>query len=379
MLNPLPALLLVLCAGDPTLVDTDPAARQPQVCVRQDGAILAVYATSTEIRFVRSLNGGQDYSQPVGVAKVSQLALGMRRGPRIAATPDALIITAIARLNRDSPRPPGDDPARHQQQSAAGDVFAWRSTDLGATWSDPVRINSTPDSAREGLHALAAGPGGVVACAWLDLREERGMSLYGARSADGGATWQTDALVHRSPEKQVCTCCHPSLAFGAGGAEYLMWRDDIAGARDMYLSSRAAETETHTRPRKLGVRTWQIARCPMDGGAIAIDAKNRVATAWMRADQVYLTDPLGDEHRLGPGVQPWAAGGASGAHVVWLSRRPGRLLYQPPTAQSPQTLAESANDPVIASALGGAGPIVAAWEAAAPLRGIAIQVLEPKK
>ena len=80
-----------------------------------------------------------------------------------------------------------------------GDVLAWRSIDGGASWSGPRRVNGVEGSAREGLHALAAGPDGSLFCAWVDLRDGRA-EVYGARSADGGASWEPDVLIYRSPD-----------------------------------------------------------------------------------------------------------------------------------------------------------------------------------
>lgn len=360
-------------AGERQIIDADANGKQPQLAVGSDGAIYVAYGVDAEIRFAKSVDGGRSFSKPVAVARVSKLALGMRRGPRIAVNDGSLVITAIVRdENKEAEARKTDHSLKHYQ-SVTGDVVAWRSTDGGATWSKGVHLNSVRDAAREGLHAFAAGPDGAMTCVWLDLRDDNRMALYAARSADGGATWTEDTLAHRSPETQICTCCHPSIAFGPDGAEWLMWRDDIGGARDMYLAKRGPSGDRGPA-RKLGLRTWILDRCPMDGGAIAVDARGAIVTTWMRAEQVYLTDERGDEHLVGAGVQPWAANGPDGVHAVWLARRPGKLFYLAPGAE-PRTLADAANDPVIATALPGRSPVVAAWELVGSERGIAVQVL----
>ncbi len=68
----------------------------------------------------------------------------LRRGPRIVATDEVIAISAIS----------------HED----GDVHAWTSSDGGATWKESAHINDIPESAREGLHAMAAdGKGSVFA------------------------------------------------------------------------------------------------------------------------------------------------------------------------------------------------------------------------
>jgi hypothetical protein len=202
------------------------------------------------------------------------------------------------------------------------------------------------------------------------------MTLFGARSTDHGATWQPDRLVHRSPEKAICTCCHPSATFAPDGTLAVMWRDDIQGARDMYLRSSSDRGETFSRAEKLGSRTWIFGQCPMDGGNIAIDPNGSITTVWMRAQEVFLAQPGRIEKRLGPGIQPWAASTPQGTATVWLQSRPGPLQLLLPSHDTPRTIAEVATDPVIAAGPDTQSPTVITWEAGPPAaRRILLQVL----
>jgi hypothetical protein len=366
---------LALAAGDHLRIEADPKARQPQAAVDEHGVIYVVYGVENEIRLAVSTDGGARFSKPTVVAKIDKLALGMRRGPRIAVTKDAIIVAAVVRDDAQEQAARHADPSLKHYQSATGDLLAWRSADSGKTWSDGVRLNTVPASAREGLHALAARPDGSVWCVWLDLRDGV-MSLYGAVSSDHGATWPKDYLFHRSAERAICTCCHPSLAFASVGRPWLMWRDDIKGARDMYLGSWSGHSWQVSDSQKLGAGTWIVDRCPMDGGAIAIDSNDEVTTVWMRAERVYATNTRNIETLLGPGVQPWAAGAEKGAHVVWLSKRPGILMHREPGGRVTE-LAQAANDPIVASGFQGRGPVVVAWEGADDERGIFVKIVAP--
>src|SRR5438067_8065800 len=133
------------------------AGRQPQVAASPAGDIFVAFGRDNGIYFTASRDGGHTFSSAVNVATVKSLALGMRRGPRIVAMKDALLITAIA---------------GETGKGRDGDVLAWRSTDGGATWSALASpINDVADSAREGLHNLGDDPArGRVFCVWLDLR-----------------------------------------------------------------------------------------------------------------------------------------------------------------------------------------------------------------
>lgn len=338
----------------------DRGARQPQVAVAASGRIYVAFGRDNEVRCAASADGGRTFATTT-VGSPGTLALGMRRGPRVAVAGDAVIVTAIGGA---------------QGKGKDGDVMAWTSRDGGATWSGPARINAVPGSAREGLHGLAADPSGRAFCTWLDLRSGA-MEVWGARSSDG-ATWEPDARVYRAPDGPICPCCHPSAAFGPDGTLAVMWRNSLAGNRDLHVARSADGGRTFGPASKLGRRSWKLDACPMDGGALALGPGGKLASAWMRAGSAFATDgPEGDERPLGPGVQPWVALGPDGPVPVWLDRRPGRLLALRPGRSEPEVLAESANDPAVAAAPGGRGPVVAAWESPSGPDRIAVRVLTP--
>lgn len=348
--------------GEPVAVlaaGADPGAKQPQVAVDADGRIFVAFGSENRIRCATSLDGGATF-RVSEVGAPASLALGMRRGPRIAAANGALVATAIGGAHGA-----GRD----------GDLLAWRSTDNGATWEGPVRVNTVDGSAREGLHATAGGPDGRVYAAWLDLRGGA-TELYGAASSDGGASWGPEVLVYRSPDRFICECCHPSLAFAPDGTLYAMWRNHLAGARDLYLSKSTNGGKTFQPAEKLGRRTWILNACPMDGGAVGAGPDGTVETVWMRAGEMFAARPGEPERALGPGVQGWTAAGPAGAYSVWLGKRPGQLLAVVPGTSRPVTLDERASDPVVAAAPGGRGPVVAAWEGEAGSGAIWSVVLE---
>ena len=323
----------------------DLGARQPQVAVDDGGRIYVAYGRGNEVHCAVSRDGGRTFA--VGtVGAPPTLALGMRRGPRVAATEASVIVTAIG-----GERGGGKD----------GDLLAWRSTDEGRSWAGPTRINSEEGSAREGLHGMASAADGSVFCAWLDLRHGR-TEVYGALSVDGGTTWESDALVYRAPDKSVCECCHPSVAFAPDGTLFVMWRNQVKGARDLYLSRSRDRGKTFEPAEKLGEGTWKLNACPMDGGAVAVGPEGRVETIWMRSGVEFSATPGDAEKEIGPGVQGWVAVGEDGPYRLWLGARDGPLFALTPGDPEPRILAREAHAPVVAAGPKGRGPVVAAWE-----------------
>src|SRR6185295_15520295 len=319
--------------------------REPQAAVGPKGEIYVVFGAADSIYCSVSNDGGRSFADPVRVGELGKLALGMRRGPRVAVNESGVVVTAIA---------------AKQKRAPAGELWAWHSTDGGTTWQQPVTVNDVEGAAREGLHALAPGPRDQFAIVWLDLRHGK-QEVVGSFSRDGGKTWSDNRLIYASPDGNVCECCHPSVAIDKTGTIYVMWRNQLDGARDMYLSSSSDAGKSFTQARKLGSGTWMKDGCPMDGGALAIGA-GTVESIWRRDKDIFRAGLDGDEERIGAGEQPWAAAGVKGTYMVWLSRRQGDLLVLTPGAKKPRQLAASANDPVIVTPVAGQGPAVVVGE-----------------
>ena len=318
----LAALLLAV-----RLVPADPTVpyKQPQLASAQ-GTLAVAFGAGNAVYVAASRDQGKTFAAPVKVAELTKLMLGRHRGPRIAILPrGAMVVSAI-----------GD----------AGDLLAWRSADGGKTWSVPVRINDQPRAAREGLHAMAAGPDGALFAAWLDLRAGK-TKLYGARSSDGGATWSPNALIYESPDGTICECCHPSVVIDKAGRVLVMWRNWLGGARDMYLARSEDGGKTFSAATKQGRGSWPLKACPMDGGGVAPDG----TTAWRRESTVFLVRPGEPEQALGPGKDPAIA---SGPYVVWSNGKQLEVY----TPNQKRVLAEDAAYPSLA----GGDSVYAAWE-----------------
>ena len=279
-------LLWVICALTAAAATFD--GKQPQLAAR-DGLIGLTYGAGNAIYFASSTDGGKNWSPAVKVASAGVLSLGMHRGPRIAMGSGTIVISAVA-----GAKGRGED----------GDLRTWRSIDKGKTWAPGPQVNDKPASAREGLHAMAAGPGNRMFAVWLDDREGK-KALYGAISEDGGASWKNERL-YRPDNGTICECCHPSVTFGPNGDIYAMFRNALDGSRDLYLLTSANGGHSFS-PEKLGEGTWKLDACPMDGGGLVADGSG-VRTVWRREDTIYEARPGKPEREIAKGKNPAAAG-----------------------------------------------------------------------
>jgi hypothetical protein len=302
---------------------------EPQAAIA-NGTLYVVYGKDKQIFFTRSGDGAKSFSKPVKIAEAPMLPLGMRRGPRIAVVKNAIVVTAITAQN----------PKKRQD----GDITAWRSTDDGQTWEDAGHVNDMISAAREGLHDLASDGYQRLFCVWLDLRNDGKTELFGSLSRDGGISWEENTRIYQSPDGHICECCHPSVAFDAQGTIHVLFRNFRAGNRDMYLT-RSNDGKKFSEPKRLGLDSWQLNGCPMDGGDLAIDAHDRPVTVWRQKSQLFITTAEGADQQLGAGRQPVVALNKSGTYTAWLAPS-ADLLAQTPGGQA-HSISHNATDPVL--------------------------------
>ncbi|MEJ7678323.1 MAG: sialidase family protein [Segetibacter sp.] len=187
------------------------------------------------------------------------------RGPQITSTANGLIITA---------------------NTTYGNIFAYHK-EGSSKWSKATKVNDADSVSKEALMALSAD--GLNAFAvWLDTRGNngKGQRLYGAQSKDGGKTWSKNILVYSSPDKTTCECCKPSVVV-KGNTIHAMFRNWLNGNRDLYLISSSNGGKTFGQAQKLGVGSWKLNGCPMDGGGLAVDKKGTPETVWRREGKIF--------------------------------------------------------------------------------------------
>src|SRR5215813_8143328 len=143
-----------------------------------------------------------------------------------------------------------------------------RHTICGRDWSSDVCSSDL-------LHALTSDRNGNVLAAWLDKRAE-GTQIYGSRSTDGGRTWSKNVSIYASPDGTVCQCCGPSIAAADSGQVWVMWRNALQGSRDLYITS-SRDGVRFEPARKIGVGTWPLNACPMDGGGLAVEGDHVIS------------------------------------------------------------------------------------------------------
>jgi len=161
------------------------------------------------------------------------------------------------------------------------DLMFARSLRFGRKFDKPVRVTDKTTPSGNAFSFLAVAPNGDLYAAWLDFRDPQhtapGTShVYLTRSTDKGATWSKNIPVANN----VCPCCRPAIAFGAGGEVFVAWRNVDAGdVRDMTLAVSTDNGATFGKPVLMANDNWKISGCPHTGPQLVVKGK-RLYAAW---------------------------------------------------------------------------------------------------
>jgi len=255
------------------------AGQQPQVAVDNGGIVRIVFGQKDKIFCATSINGGLKFSQPVLVAVVPKMHLGMSRGPQIASSANYSVITS---------------------QDELGNIHWYRLKNSSGEWKAMGVVNDLKGSAPEGLMGLAADKKDNFYAVWLDTRAGGGNNICFSTLFDKATAWSKNRLVYRSPDKLVCGCCKPNIAV-RGREVAIMFRNWLNGSRDLYLLKSADSGASFAPAQKLGVDEWKLNGCPMDGGGIMVDQSNLIRTTWQRKGIIYYAEPGKPEVYIGKG------------------------------------------------------------------------------
>ncbi len=155
----------------------------------------------------------------------------------VACAPDSNTVYLLSSVD-----PPGVDSL---------DVYFARSTDRGATWSTPARINDDSSTiAWQWFGTMSVAPDGRIDVVWLDTRDDPGTylsSLYHSSSIDGGHTWSANQRLSQSfdphigwPQQQKMGDYFHMVSDRSGA--HLAWAGTFNGEEDVYYGFISAPT-----------------------------------------------------------------------------------------------------------------------------------------
>jgi hypothetical protein len=172
-------------------------------------------------------------------------------------------------------------------------IYFRRSTNAGASWAgSDLRLDTGLNTDSFNV-SIAADAGGGVYVAWETMGNDRARHVYVARSTDSGATFGAPVRVdHNAISTPVAVCSEPQLAVNGAGTVYLAWRDNRNGKADIYFNRStdrgatwvAADARLDTDPTSPGA----FSTVPR----VAATAAGRVVVVWQDDRTVGLDNAL---------------------------------------------------------------------------------------
>jgi hypothetical protein len=186
---------------------------------------------------------------PVGFDSYTQVNMDGYITSGISVNPGGLL--GQASIDVDRSNGPGRDNVYvlssmvRLSNSDSADVMFSKSTDGGATWSFPIRINDDPGTGNyQWFGTMSTAPDGRIDAIWLDTRDAPGTvfsALYYSYSIDQGETWSVNERLSESFDPHVGWPQQNKMGdyfdmeSDATGA-HLAWANTLNGEQDVYYS-----------------------------------------------------------------------------------------------------------------------------------------------
>ncbi len=118
-------------------------------------------------------------------------------------------------------------------------IVVARSDDSGTTWSEPVQVNDV-DTGDQWMTAIAVDANDILHAAWFDARTGN-INLYYANSTDGGRTWSPNLRItdQETPSNAFSLGEYLGLAADRNGAACMVWTDGRNGGSAIYFARTA--------------------------------------------------------------------------------------------------------------------------------------------
>ena len=262
--------LIIRQSEPPTQGDS----REPELNATHDGRIILSWVEKISPKryaLRTSTRDGNGWSEVHTVGEGENWFVNWADFPSVVAVPDGSL-------------------AAHWLVKSGTGTYAYnvnisRSKDGGKTWSRPIVPHLDKTLTEHGFVSLVPLADGRVGAVWLDGRNMKdsqhedehapsseSMTLrYAAMDAEGKLSDEAQL------DERVCECCQTSAALTSEGV-IAVYRDrSQTEVRDIY-SVRQGNGSWGT-PRPVYADNWEINGCPVNGPAVAADAR-RVAVAW---------------------------------------------------------------------------------------------------
>ncbi len=157
----------------------------------------------------------------------------------------------------------------------AGYIWFARSIDGGKSFEKPYIVHTDRAEITHRFDALNVSPNGDITVTWVDKRDLLAAKAAG-KKYDGAAIYyavSTDKGVSFKPEQKLadssCECCRIVTTNKPDGTTVAMWRHVFEGSERDHNIAEIPKTGTKPQPHRATFGRWVIDGCPHHGAALA--------------------------------------------------------------------------------------------------------------
>ncbi len=207
--------------------------------------------------------------------------------------------------------------AAHGASTDPGDVYYVRSTDNGATWHTPVKLNTDATTTAQWMPSLTVTQGGIAAATWYDRRNTTDGASYQRFvrfSTDNGATWGPDQPLStqlipqpNQPDPNVQSCYAGDYSYSPSGPTnaFDAWTD---GRVSIGVNGPQQDVFLHQLVGNLSVATAGSGTGTVASAPAGINCPGDCSESYTADAGVSLTAEPGSGSRFAG----WSGGGCSG-------------------------------------------------------------------
>jgi len=163
---------------------------------------------NNDVYFAKSVNGGQTFSANL---RVNDVTTNSQSEPDLAVDPANPHLVHVVWTDTRSP-------------ILGPDIFYANSTDGGLSFNPSIRVNDDVTSTEQGQPAIAVASNRDVYVVWRDPRSAaKGPDIYFSKSSDLGATWSPN--IYLNSDVGNAAQQDPTIAVDLAGTIYVAWTD----------------------------------------------------------------------------------------------------------------------------------------------------------
>lgn len=203
-----------------------------------------------------------------------------------------------------------------------------RSRDDGKTFAPPTKVSTT--NGIDGVTLAADGSGDVLVFWHVAKPPQQEIPqatwLHVSRSGDNGATFGPEGRVEIANHSGLaCSMCMMRARIGADGEVLLIFRSAEKNVRDFYLLKGPKRDNKLTAVR-VNTDNWELKTCPMCGPELTLGPDGRLLCAFMSRHKVYWS--LADRRAAGFQLHvPTPAAENDEIYPTAVANRRGEVLF----------------------------------------------------